>query len=84
MGTQNMGLFGSPCTSLHMPTVEHRVVCFPLKYEHFIQVSSKQKHTHIMWFDVRCDQESISKQQRSFAYSHGGGLMHFSKVQNEE
>jgi len=33
-----------------------------IKYEHFIQVSSNQKHIFIMWFDVRCGQESISKQ----------------------
>ena len=33
-----------------------------IKYEHFIQVSSNQKHVFIMSTDVRCGQESISKQ----------------------
>ena len=33
-----------------------------LKYEHFVQVSSKQKDVFIMFADVRCGQESISKQ----------------------
>jgi len=32
------------------------------KYEHFIQVSSNQKHVFIMFADVQCGQESISKQ----------------------
>ena len=32
------------------------------KYEHFVQVSSNQKHVFIMFADVRCGQESISKQ----------------------
>ena len=32
------------------------------KYEHFVQVSSNQKHVFIMFVDVRCGQESISKQ----------------------
>jgi len=33
-----------------------------IKYEHFVQVSSNQKHILIMFADVRCGQESISKQ----------------------
>jgi len=33
-----------------------------VKYEHFVQVSSNQKHIFIMLFDVRCGKESISKQ----------------------
>jgi len=32
------------------------------KYEHFVQVSSNQKHVFIMFAGVRCGQESISKQ----------------------
>jgi len=35
-----------------------------IKYEHFVEVSSNQKHIFIMLFDVRCGQESISKQPR--------------------
>jgi len=31
-----------------------------IKYEHFVQVSSNQKHIFIMLADVRCGQESIS------------------------
>jgi len=45
-----------------MPTVERRVVFSSTKYEHFVQVSSNQKHIFIMFIDVRCGQESISKQ----------------------
>jgi len=60
-----------------MPTVERRVVCiyilvlqmptverrsYSIKYEHFVQVSSNQKHIFIMFADVRCGQVSISKQ----------------------
>jgi len=33
-----------------------------IKYEHFVQVSNNQKHILIMFADVRCGQESISKQ----------------------
>ena len=33
-----------------------------IKYEHFVQVSSNQKHVFIMFAGVRCGQESISKQ----------------------
>jgi len=33
-----------------------------ITYEHFAQVSSNQKYIFIMLFDVRCGQESISKQ----------------------
>jgi len=55
-----------------------------IKYKHFVQVSSKQKHTFIMWFDVQCGQEIILKQQRSFAYSHGGQWMRFTEVWNKE
>jgi len=33
-----------------------------IKYEHFVQVSSNQKHIVVMLADVRCGQESISKQ----------------------
>jgi len=33
-----------------------------IKYEHFVQVSSNQKHIFIMFADARCVQESISKQ----------------------
>jgi len=33
-----------------------------IKYEHFVQVSSNQKHIFIMFADIRCGQESISKQ----------------------
>jgi len=33
-----------------------------IKYEHFVQVSSNQKHIFIMFVDVQCGQESISKQ----------------------
>jgi len=33
-----------------------------INYEHFVQVSSNQKHIFIMFADVRCGQESISKQ----------------------
>jgi len=29
-----------------------------IKYEHFVQVSSNQKHVFIMSADVRCGQES--------------------------
>jgi len=32
------------------------------KYEHFVQVSNNQKHIFIMSAEVRCGQESISKQ----------------------
>jgi len=32
-----------------------------IKYEHFIQVSGNQNHMFIMFADVRCGQESISK-----------------------
>jgi len=32
------------------------------KYEHLVQVSSNLKHIFIMLFDIRCGQESISKQ----------------------
>jgi len=32
------------------------------EYEHFVQVSSNQKHVFIMFAGVRCGQESISKQ----------------------
>jgi len=60
------GMFGAGIryirNSFQMPTVERRVVCFPLKYEHFVQVSSNQKHIFIMFADVRCGQENISKQ----------------------
>jgi len=35
---------------------------FLIKYKHFVQVSSNQKHIFIMFADVRCGQESISKQ----------------------
>jgi len=49
-----------------------------IKYEHFVQVSSNQKHVFIMFADVQCGQESISKQpwyilpavNRGFACSH--------------
>jgi len=34
-----------------------------IKYEHFVQVSSNQKHMFMMFADVRCGQESSSKQQ---------------------
>jgi len=33
-----------------------------IRYEHFVQVSGNQKHIFIMLADVRCDQESVSKQ----------------------
>jgi len=33
-----------------------------IKYEHFVQVSSNQKHVFIMFTDIWCGQESISKQ----------------------
>jgi len=33
-----------------------------IKCEHFVQVSSNQKHVFIMFTDIRCCQESISKQ----------------------
>ena len=33
-----------------------------IKYKHFVQVSSKQKNIFTMFADVRCGQESISKQ----------------------
>jgi len=33
-----------------------------IKYEHFVQVSSNQKHVFIMFADIQCGQESISKQ----------------------
>jgi len=44
-----------------------------MKYEHFIQVSSNQKYVFIMLFDIRCGQESISKQPwYILLHSHGG------------
>jgi len=50
-------------TSLQMPTVERWVRMFSsIKYEHFVQVSSNQKHILKMFADVRRGQESISKQ----------------------
>jgi len=33
-----------------------------INYEHYAQVSSNQKHVFIMFADVPCGQESISKQ----------------------
>jgi len=39
-----------------------RSYVFSIKYEHFVQVSSNQKHIFIMFADVWCGQGSISKQ----------------------
>jgi len=35
---------------------------FSIKYEHIVLVSSNQKQIFIMFADVQCSQESISKQ----------------------
>jgi len=40
-----------------------------IKYEHFVYVSSNQKHIFIMFADVWCDQESISKQKEENHYT---------------